>query len=462
MNREPPVPVSPDAGAQPRLGAPPLPLRVPALAVLLAAALSLVACAGPALAAARAGASPEPLYLLGIPIDFILFAMTLLGVALFHHHTLRVALTGLAAIVLYKLAFTGFKFGSGLGGLALHMQHEWVILANLFLLLMGFALLSRHFEESKLPDVMPAFLPDDWKGAFALLMIVAVLSSFLDNIAAALIGGVMAREVFRGKVHIGYLAAIVAAANAGGAGSVVGDTTTTMMWIDGVSPLVVIEAYVAVAVALFIFGIPAAIQQQKYSPIMRDMPAGFHVEWARVVIVFLILVAAIMANVVANIRFPALLDQLPVIGLAVWAVIVATAPWRKPDWAVMPETFKGTLFLLALVTCASLMPVEKLPAASWQTALGLGFVSAVFDNIPLTALALKQGGYDWGFLAYAVGFGGSMIWFGSSAGVALSNLYPEAKSVGLWIRHGWYIAVAYVVGYFFMLAVVGWHPDAPH
>ena len=118
------------------------------------------------------------------------------------------------------------------------MQHEWVILANLFLLLMGFALLSRHFEESKVPDVMPAFLPDDWKGAFVLLVIVCVLSSFLDNIAAALIGGVMAREVFRGKVHIGYLAAIVAASNAGGAGSVVGDTTTTMMWIDGVSPLV--------------------------------------------------------------------------------------------------------------------------------------------------------------------------------------------------------------------------------
>jgi Na+/H+ antiporter NhaD/arsenite permease-like protein len=77
-----------------------------------------------------------------------------------------------------------------------------------------------------------------------------------------------------------------------------------------------------------------------------------------------------------------------------------------------------------------MMPVEKLPAASWQTAFGLGFLSAVFDNIPLTALALKQGGYDWGMLAYAVGFGGSMLWFGSSAGVAISNMYPEARSVG--------------------------------
>lgn len=150
----------------------------------------------------------EPILLLGIPVDFILFGLTLLGVALFHHHTLAVALTGLAAITLYKLIFTGFKFGAGLTGLALHMQHEWVILANLFLLLMGFALLSRHFEKSGVPDEMPAFLPHDWKGAFVLLVVIAVISSFLDNIAAALIGGTMARHVFRGKVHIGYLAAI--------------------------------------------------------------------------------------------------------------------------------------------------------------------------------------------------------------------------------------------------------------
>jgi hypothetical protein len=82
----------------------------------------------------------------------------------------------------------------------------------------------------------------------------------------------------------------------------------------------------------------------------------------------------------------------------------------------------------------------------------------VFDNIPLTAMAIRQDGYDWGFLAYAVGFGGSMMWFGSSAGVALSSLYPEARSVSLWIRHGWHVALGFVAGYLVMLAVVGWHP----
>ena len=97
-----------------------------------------------------------------------------------------------------------------------------------------------------------------------------VLSSFLDNIAAALIGGAMAHTVFRAKVHIGYLAAIVAASNAGGAGSVIGDTTTTMMWIAGISPLEVAEAAIGAAVALVIFGIPASLQQQRYAPIQRD------------------------------------------------------------------------------------------------------------------------------------------------------------------------------------------------
>src|SRR3954468_20584731 len=250
----------------------------------------------------------EPVMLLGVPVDFILFGLTLLGVALFHHHTLAVALTGLATITLYKILFTGFKFGTGFAGLGLHMQHEWVILANLFLLLMGFALLSRHFEKSRVPDEMPAFLPDDWKGGFVLLVIVAVISSFLDNIAAALIGGTMARHVFRGKVHIGYLAAIVAASNAGGSGSVVGDTTTTMMWIDGVSPLSVLEAFVAASVAVVVCGIPAAMQQQRYSPIVKEAPAGVRIEWARVFIVFAILIVAILANVIANLKFPALLD----------------------------------------------------------------------------------------------------------------------------------------------------------
>ena len=400
--------------------------------------------------------------LFGVPVEFILFALTLLGVAFFHHHTLRVALSGLITIALYKVFFTGFKTGLGATGLLFHIRHEWVILANLFCLLTGFALLSRHFEKSHVPVVLPRFMPHDWKGAFLMLAIVWVLSSFLDNIAAALIGGAMAHQLFRARVHIGYLAAIVAAANAGGAWSVVGDTTTTMMWIDGVSPLKVFEAIIASSIALFIFGIPAAILQQNYSPILQRSHEHTRVDWPRVAIVLLILLLAISTNVTINIRFAQFAGQFPFIGLAVWVAILISVALRRPDWEVLPETIKGSIFLLSLVLCASMMPVEKLPPASWHTAFGLGFLSSIFDNIPLTALALKQGGYDWGFLAYSVGFGGSITWFGSSAGVALSNLYPEARSVMLWVRHGWFVILAYLVGFFGMLAVWQWHSDQPH
>ena len=417
--------------------------------------VALVSLLSPKLATAAATDIP---HVFGVPVDFILFALTLIGVGVLHHHTLAVALTGLATITGYKLIFTGFKTGAGFEGFVWHMHHEWVILTNLLGLLVGFALLSKHFEESRVPNLLPRFLPDDWKGGFVLLALVFVLSSFLDNIAAALIGGTIAGAVFRGKVHIGFLAAIVAASNAGGAGSVVGDTTTTMMWIDGVSPLAVLPAFIAASAALLVVGVFAAVQQHRYCPIVRDAPVNLRIDWARIWIVGLILIIAITANVLMNTQAPQLADNLPVLGLAVWAVILATAGWRKPEWSLLPDAFKGSIFLLALVTCASMMPVEHLPAASWQTAFGLGFISAVFDNIPLTALALKQGGYDWGMLAYAVGFGGSMIWFGSSAGVALSNMYPQAKSVGLWLKHGWYVTAAYIVGFFVMLALWGWHP----
>src|SRR3954467_14538003 len=251
--------------------------------------------------------------LLGVPFELVLFGATLAGVAVFHRHTLPVALSGLATIVLYKLAFTGFKTGFGFEGLGVHLLHEWVILTNLLGLLLGFALLSRHFEESGVPALLPRFLPDDWKGGFVLLIMIFVLSSFLDNIAAALIGGTIAGTVFRGKVHIGYLAAIVAASNAGGSGSVVGDTTTTMMWIDGVDPLDVLEAFVAAGTAMAIFGIPAAMQQQRYSPITKDASAGVHVDWPRVLIVAFILVTAIVVNVLINVRYSEYSDRFPFI-----------------------------------------------------------------------------------------------------------------------------------------------------
>jgi Na+/H+ antiporter NhaD/arsenite permease-like protein len=392
-----------------------------------------------------------------VRIEFIIFGLILLGVALFHKHTFWVAVIGLTVLLTFKLIFvSGFHLGEHFFGTTAFSeqlmdkdlrQGEWGIILNLLGLLLGFAILSKIFEESGVPDSLPKFLPNDWKGAFLLLVFICILSSFLDNIAAALIGGTIALVVFKNKVHIGYIAAIVAASNAGGSGSVVGDTTTTMMWIDGVSPLNVFHAYVAAGVALIFFAWFASHQQDKYQRIQHDATADAKIDWVKIFIVALILIGAIISN---------FLYDMPALG--VWIAIVMGTLLRPIPWKEVPGAIKGTIFLLCLVMCASMMPVEELPDASWVTALSLGFLSAVFDNIPLTKLCLDQGHYDWGMLAYTVGFGGSMIWFGSSAGVAITNKFPEGRNVILWVKKGWHVAASYIIGFFTLYLLLGWEP----
>lgn len=392
-----------------------------------------------------------------IRLEFIIFGFILLGVALFHHQTFWVALTGLTVLLIFKFIFDpGFHFVEHIVGehpfieqiLDKEMrQGEWGIFLNLLGLLLGFAILAKIFEESGVPEILPRFLPDDWKGPFILLVFVFIISAFLDNIAAALIGGTIALVVFKNKVHIGFIAAIVAASNAGGSGSVVGDTTTTMMWIGGVSPLNVLHAFVAAFAALLFFAWFGSHQQDKYQRIQKDSAPDVKVDWRRLFTVLLILIGAILSN---------FLYDMPALG--VWIAILIGTMLRPIPWKEVPGAIKGTVFLLSLVFCASLMPVEDLPDASWMTALMLGFLSAVFDNIPLTKLCLDQGHYDWGMLAYTVGFGGSMIWFGSSAGVAITNKFPEARHVGKWLKYGWHVAVAYVIGFFFLFLTMGWEP----
>lgn len=392
-----------------------------------------------------------------VRVEFIIFGLILLGVALFHHQTFWVAISGITVLLIFKFIFDpGFHLGEHMFGenafidqlMDKHLrQGEWGIIINLAGLLLGFAILSKIFEESGVPEILPKYLPDDWKGPFLLLIFVFIMSSFLDNIAAALIGGTIALVVFDKKVHLGYLAAIVAASNAGGSGSVVGDTTTTMMWIDGVSAFNVLHAFVAAGVALFFFAWFASHQQDKFQKIQKDPDTNIKIDWMKIFNVGLILAGAILANIIYD---------MPALG--VWIAIVIGAAIRPVPWKEIPGAIKGTIFLLCLVMCASMMPVEELPDASWVTAFFLGFLSAVFDNIPLTKLCLDQGHYDWGMLAYTVGFGGSMVWFGSSAGVAITNKFPEGRNVVLWIKNGWHIAVAYVIGFFALYLLLGWEP----
>ncbi|ULA65334.1 MAG: conserved membrane protein of unknown function [Nitrospira sp.] len=372
-------------------------------------------------------------------VEFIIFGIMLLGIAIFHERMLRVAAIGAMTLVLFKL-WVGFDISA-------HLVHESRLLINLFGLLLGFALLSKHFEESHAPERLLRHLPKDWTAGLFLLLIVAVISTFLDNIAGAIIGGVIARRMYQGNVCLSFIVALVAASNAGGAGSVIGDTTTTMMWIAGIPAATFLKAFIASGTAIAFSGVIASRAQHAYQPVVKTVLGKEQLDIARLCIVGLIVLGTIGANIAFD--FPA---------LGLWAGILIGALIRPTPWGELQYALRASLFLVLLVICASFLPVKELPIPSWQSTLGLGFASAVFDNIPLTALAIYQGGYDWGVLAFTVGYGGSLVWFGSSAGVAISNIFPQAKNGIAWIKEGWHVIVSYVLGFFAMLFLAGWNP----
>ncbi len=387
----------------------------------------------------------------GIPVAFLLFGAVLVGVMVLHRRALEVALVGLALIVALRLGFSRFDPVA-------HLAREWAKLVNLFGLLVGFALLADHVEASHLTGLLPRVLPRGARGCFTLLVLVWLLSGVLNNIAAALVGATIAAGLFERRVHLGYLAAIVAAANAGGAGSVLGDTTTTIMWIDGTSPLALLPAYIGSASALAVFGTLASAQQAKHAAAIVRAPGHLPIDGKRVAIVVAALMAAVATNVAATALLKSRAESFPFLAVSLWLVLLAGMTLCPLNWKLVPRAIRGSVFLSALVLSASLMPIETLPKATATTTLALGLISAIFDNIPLTKLALAQGGYDAALLAYSVGLGGSMVWFGSSAGVAVSALFPKSKSIVKWLRHGWHIPLGFAVGYLVLVGFHGWKP----
>ena len=80
----------------------------------------------------------------------------------------------------------------------------------------------------------------------------------------------------------------------------------------------------------------------------------------------------------------------------------------------------------------------------------VGLLSALFDNVPLTAALLKSGISmdlrEWLTLTYAVGVGGSLLAIGSAAGVvAMSKV--ESLTFGAYLRFSGYLLVAYSIGF---------------
>ncbi len=475
----------------------------------------------------------------------VLFPTVLVGFGMWHHDksvVLAVGFTVLLALFLITPRIidahgehhAAEPQAPGLTGYVHHFSdpHRAEVVYNLGYLLLGFALFSRYFEKSGLAKAASHFIMADiawlrWMPPLArLLTVVYVMSAGLDNIAACLIGGLILKTMYGGRVNsipFALFPAIIAASNLGGAASFIGDTTTTLLYIAGVSPLVLAKGFVGTALAQVVLTVWALWAVRGEEPQLLDLPADLPADphpavppatslaqWGVFGLIglgcavlhvatgpalLLLLVYTVVTEVQRlrssshddaphisdlgagkGIDWPQLLPLLGIAGLVagnllfaqpglgLWvglvlgvilgkicAVMTGKTPVRLEVDAVI-SAVPGTVFLVLLVASAKLLPldiVKPFMTSADPTAVtyALGVGSAIFDNIPLTSISIQLGGFDWALLSYAVGFGGSMIWLGSSAGVALGTLFPQVYDTKRWIKPALALFVVYNVGF---------------
>ncbi len=292
------------------------------------------------------------------------------------------------------------------------------------------------------------------------------ISPVADNLTTALILSTVLFTI--DKKNISFLVPgainIVVAANAGGAWSPFGDITTLMSWTAGKGEFVdfiylfpaSVLGWVVTAFLLSMSvpsGKPAFDAATEKKPVLRDGGMG----------VVYLGVATILMAVLGHqfFHFPAMWGMM--FGMAVlklYAVKLKVSGAQSFDIYVnMKKVENDTLLFFfgilsavgALHFLGFLHYIHDLYGLVGSTVanIGVGFLSAVVDNVPVMSAILKsspQMGIDqWLLVTMTAGVGGSLISFGSAAGVGVMGRLHGIYTFGSHMKHAWTVLVGYAV-----------------
>ncbi len=297
-----------------------------------------------------------------------------------------------------------------------------------------------------------------------LLWIIAWLTFFvsavLDNLTTTIVMLSLLRKVLPDRDSRLFFAGIVViAANAGGAWTVIGDVTTTMLWIrqkigtidvmrELFLPSVVCLLLPLLAVGPFLRGHLPPVE----APDSDERDGGIKT-WHRALFLVLGLLGLLSVPI-----FKAVTHLPPFVGMMLSLAIL----WIVSELVdqTLDESLQSTtgvvavlkrvdmstiLFFLGILLAVGSLSATgvlgglaaaldaRLPGRD-AIAFVIGLVSAIVDNVPLVAAGIEM--YDlpqndrfWMFLAYCAGTGGSCLVIGSAAGVAAMGI---AKIDFLW------------------------------
>ena len=298
------------------------------------------------------------------------------------------------------------------------------------------------------------------------------ISPVADNLTTALILSTVLFTI--DKKNMAFLVPgainIVVAANAGGAWSPFGDITTLMAWTAGKGEFVDFlylfpASFLGWAVTAFLLslsvpkGEPAFDAATEKKPVVLD--GGMTVAYLGVATIIL----AVLAH--QFFHYPAMWGMM--FGLAVlklYAFQLKRSGAQSFDIFVNMQKVENDtlLFFFGILSAVGALHflgfleyVHELYGTVGSTAanVGVGFLSAVVDNVPVMSAILKSSpsmGIDqWMLVTMTAGVGGSLISFGSAAGVGVMGKLRGIYTFGSHMKHAWTVLVGYI------LSIIIWY-----
>lgn len=312
------------------------------------------------------------------------------------------------------------------------------------------------------------------KSQFFIIALLAFISSaFLDNLTTTIVFLQIASRFFSGKNLLRSASAIVIAANAGGAFSPIGDVTTTMLWLANKfsTQTIVTQAFIP---SFTVFLVSTLIIGKSIVADTKDRVENIRrlekIEW---VFISLCLFSFLLPLLMTIVHLPPYFGLL--LGLGIIWLVVDLVRLRRPNSTSLSisieKFFQKTdiaslyFFIGILLAVSALRHLGVLDAISHQvfTAtpsitrviegnIAIGGLSAIFDNIPLTAVAIDivkttDPGL-WVLLALTVGVGGSLLLIGSAPGIIAMTIIKEL-TFGAYLKIATLPAlVAFILGIF--------------
>ncbi len=274
------------------------------------------------------------------------------------------------------------------------------------------------------------------------------LSAAIDNLTTTIIMIQIARKFFKGDNLILAGAAIVIAANAGGAFSPIGDVTTIMLWLAGKFDTfeIILKAFLP-SLAFAVTTLALMYPRIKNSDYDAENEIITKLSRSERLIVGLIFASFLLPLVMNFFRLPPYIGLLLGLGV-VWIVVDIFKKIRPHHHTHLNASIEKFIkqtdisslkffvgILLAVSALNSLHILEYVSQVLYgfnpsdvrviMGNIGLGFLSAIVDNVPLTAIAIQMLETTpslWILLAITVGTGGSLLVIGSAAGVVAMGM----------------------------------------